>query len=151
MLLHCFIICSVVDKHFAPILIFVPPCVICFFFPLAVFKIFSFSLVLDNLVIIWLDIIVFIRPRVGIHWHSCIPKVVFFIKIGTLSPTIFSIFFCFLLSSALEILITCIFHCFKLFYILLLLCAFKLFPVFSILYSFKYHIFKLTNLFFYSI
>ena len=58
-LFHCLLACNVSSEESAIILIFVPMCIMCVS-SLFTFKIFSLSLILSNLIMIWCGIVVFV-------------------------------------------------------------------------------------------
>lgn len=105
-LLHCLLVYIDFNKISAIILIFIPLHVI-YFFPLAAFKVFSLSLILNNFIIICLGKDFFMFFEVGINWTSWICE---FIKFEKIFTTI-SLYFLFFLISPLGMLIKYISGC----------------------------------------
>lgn len=104
--MHCLLVYIDFHKISAIILIFIPLHVI-YFFPLAAFKVFSLSLILNNFIIICLGKDFFMFFEVGINWTSWICE---FIKFEKVFTTI-SLYFLFFLISPLGMLIKYISGC----------------------------------------
>lgn len=139
--MHCLLVYIDFNKISAIILIFIPLHVI-YFFPLAAFKVFSLSLILNNFIIICLGKDFFMFFEVGINWTYWICE---FIKFEKVFTTI-SLYFLFFLISPLGMLIKYISGCLNcsqftntFFFNSLFLCF--------ILDSFYCYDFKITNLF----